>query len=159
MKKFWKNMSMLCALSLPLFLGSCAQKAENNQQCENEVKTEEVKTMTTESGVFLYENDVQWEPAGENVVRQILGYNDDVMLVKVKFEKVGAVGTPHKHPHTQTTYVASGKFEFTVGDETKVVSAGDGLYMEPNVLHGCVCIEPGILIDCFAPMRADFLKK
>ena len=31
---------MLCALSLPLFLGSCAQKAENNQQCENEVKTE-----------------------------------------------------------------------------------------------------------------------
>ena len=39
MKKFWKNMSMLCALSLPLFLGSCAQKAENNQQCENEVKT------------------------------------------------------------------------------------------------------------------------
>jgi quercetin dioxygenase-like cupin family protein len=107
----------------------------------------------------LFENDVQWEPAGENIVRQIMGYNDDVMLVKVKFEKVGAVGTPHVHPHTQTTYVASGKFEFTVGDETKIVSAGDGLYMEPNVLHGCVCIEPGILIDCFAPMREDFLKK
>ena len=88
-----------------------------------------------------------------------MGYNDDVMLVKVKFEKAGAVGTPHTHPHTQTTYVASGKFEFTVGDETKIVSAGDGLYMKPDVLHGCVCIEPGILIDCFAPMREDFLKK
>ena len=65
-------MSMLCALSLPLFLGSCAQKAENNQQCENEVKTEEVKAMTTESGVFLYENDVQWEPAGENVALRVV---------------------------------------------------------------------------------------
>lgn len=152
-------MGLLCALGLPLLLGSCAQKAENNQKSETEVKTEEVKTMTTKSGTFLYENEVQWEPAGENVVRQILGYNDDVMLVKVKFEKAGAVGTPHTHPHTQTTYVASGKFEFTVGDETKIVSAGDGLYMEPDILHGCVCIEPGILIDCFAPMRADFLKK
>lgn len=42
------------------------------------------------------------------------------MLVKVKFEK-GAIGTPHKHYHTQTTYVASGKFEFTVGGEKKIV--------------------------------------
>ncbi len=158
MKKNLMNLFMLCALTAPLYLGSCAPKAENKQVCENEEKTE-VKTMKAESATFVYENDVQWEPAGENVVRQILGYNDDVMLVKVKFEKAGAVGTPHTHPHTQTTYVASGKFEFTVGDETKIVSAGDGLYMKPDVLHGCVCIEPGILIDCFAPMREDFLKK
>ena len=159
MKKYLKSIFLLCTLVAPLAMSSCAQKTENNQQPETEVKTEEVKTMKAESGVFLFENDVQWEPAGENIVRQIMGYNDDVMLVKVKFEKVGAVGTPHAHPHTQTTYVASGRFEFTVGDETKIVSAGDGLYMEPDVLHGCVCIEPGILIDCFAPMRADFLKK
>lgn len=24
--------------------------------------------------------------------------------------------------------------------------------------HGCTCLEAGILIDCFSPMRADFLK-
>lgn len=158
MKKNLKKLFVLCALTAPLYLGSCAPKAENKQVSENEEKTE-VKTMKAESATFVYENDVQWEPAGENVVRQILGYNDDVMLVKVKFEKAGAVGTPHTHPHTQTTYVASGKFEFTVDGETKIVSAGDGLYMKPDVLHGCVCIEPGILIDCFAPMREDFLKK
>ena len=123
MKKYLKSIFLLCTLVAPLAMSSCAQKTENNQQPETEVKTEEVKTMKAESGVFLFENDVQWEPAGENIVRQIMGYNDDVMLVKVKFEKVGAVGTPHVHPHTQTTYVASGKFEFTVGDETKIVSA------------------------------------
>ena len=54
--------------------------------------------------------------------------------------------------------MASGKFEFTVGNEKKVVKAGDGIYIEPDILHGCVCLEPGILVDCFAPMRADFLK-
>ena len=159
MKKNVKNLFALCVLAAPLFFGSCTPKAENKQADENEVKTEEPKTMKAESAVFVYENEVQWEPAGENIVRQIMGYNDDVMLVKVKFEKVGAVGTPHTHPHTQTTYVASGKFEFTVGDEKKIVSAGDGLYVAPDVMHGCVCIEPGILIDCFAPMREDFLKK
>ena len=158
MKKNLKRLFVLCAMATPLFFGSCCSKAENKQACENEEKSE-VKTMKAESAVFVYENETQWEPAGENIVRQIMGYNDDVMLVKVKFEKEGAVGTPHTHPHTQSTYVASGKFEFTVGEEKKIVSAGDGLYVAPDVVHGCVCIEPGILIDCFSPMRADFLKK
>ena len=93
----------------------------------------------------------------QGVARQIMGYDGQVMLVKVKFEK-GAIGTPHTHYHTQTTYVVSGKFEFTVGDEKKIVEAGDGIYIEPDILHGCVCLEPGVLIDCFAPIRADFLK-
>lgn len=109
------------------------------------------------SAKFIFEKETEWENAGENVVRQIMGYNDDIMLVKVKFA-TGAVGTPHTHPHTQSTFVASGKFEFTVGGETKIVSAGDGLYMEPNVLHGCKCLEAGVLVDTFAPMRKDFLK-
>ena len=109
------------------------------------------------SAKFIFESETKWENAGENVVRQIMGYNDDIMLVKVKFE-TGAVGTPHTHQHTQSTFVASGKFEFTVGGETKIVAAGDGLYMEPNVLHGCKCLEAGVLIDTFAPMRKDFIK-
>ncbi len=114
--------------------------------------------MKTRSETFLYEKGKQWEPAGEGVTRQIMGYDGQVMLVKVKFEK-GAIGTPHTHYHTQTTYVASGKFEFTVNGETKIVEAGDGIYMEPDVLHGCTCLEAGVLIDCFSPMRADFLGK
>lgn len=72
----------------------------------------------TRSNTFVLENEKVWEPAGEGVVRQILGYDGQVMLVKVKFEQ-GAVGTPHTHYHTQTTYVASGKFEFTVNGENK----------------------------------------
>lgn len=110
------------------------------------------------SATFIMEQGTEWEPAGEGVTRQIMGYDGRVMLVKVKFEK-GAVGTPHTHPHPQTTYVASGRFRFTVGDETKEVGPGDGIYMAPDILHGCVCIEPGVLIDCFSPMRADFIDK
>ena len=105
----------------------------------------------TRSNTFILEKEIAWEPAGEGVVRQIMGYDGQVMLVKVKFEQ-GAIGTPHTH-------VASGKFEFTVNGEKQIVETGDGVYIEPDAEHGCVCLEAGILIDCFSPMRADFLKR
>lgn len=114
--------------------------------------------MKTCSPNFLFEKEMPWEPAGEGVTRQILGYDGQIMLVKVQFIE-GAKGYSHTHYHSQTTFVASGKFSFTIGAETKIVSTGDGLYMEPDVEHGCECLEAGVLIDCFTPMRADFLKK
>ena len=112
----------------------------------------------TRSATFVYEKEKVWEPAGDGVTRQIMGYDGQAMLVKVKFEK-GAIGTPHTHYHTQVTYVVSGKFESTVGNEKQIVAAGDGIYIEPDAMHGCVCLEAGVLIDSFAPMRADFLVK
>ena len=132
-----------------IFLWVGHVNAQNNKQMEKK---------KTHSEVFMFEKDLPWEPAGENVTRQVLGYDGQVTMVKVKFEK-GSVGTPHTHYHTQVTYVVSGKFEFTVDGKTKIVSAGDAIYMEPDVLHGCVCLEAGILIDCFTPMRADYIPR
>lgn len=113
--------------------------------------------MNTKSDTFPIASDIKWEDAGDGIVRQIMAYDENLMMVKVKFEK-GAVGTIHQHPHTQSTYVASGCFEVTIGDEMKVLQAGDGYYVVSNLPHGCVCLEPGILIDTFTPMREDFLK-
>ena len=42
--------------------------------------------MKTRSKTFILEKEKAWEPAGEGVVRQIMGYDGQVMLVKVKFE-------------------------------------------------------------------------
>lgn len=112
----------------------------------------------TGSPAFMFDSESEWEATGDKgVVRKILGYNGQVMMVKIKFDK-DAVGAPHRHYHTQVTYVVSGKFEFTINGEKKVVSGGDALYMEPDVQHDCKCLEPGILIDCFSPMRESFLK-
>lgn len=113
--------------------------------------------MIQESNKFQFEDKIEWESVGAGVVRQIMAYNKNMMMVKVKFE-TGAEGAPHTHPHTQATYVVSGIFEFTVGDETEIVRAGDGVYMRPGILHGCKCIETGVLIDTFTPMREDFIK-
>lgn len=114
--------------------------------------------MKTRSKTFLHENEIQWEKAGEGVRRQIMGYDGQLMIVKVEFEK-GSIGPIHEHYHSQATYVVSGKFEVNINNEKCVLSAGDGFYVEPDAPHGATCLEAGTLIDTFAPHRADFINK
>lgn len=114
--------------------------------------------MKTRSANFNVSAELTWEVVGEGLSRQIMGYDGQLMLVKVKFEK-GAIGYVHEHFHSQTTYVVSGKFEVMINGEKKVLEGGDGFYIEPDAPHGAVCLEEGILIDVFSPMRAEFLKK
>jgi len=106
---------------------------------------------------FILTGKMEWEELGGGVSRKFLGWDNQIMMVQVKFEK-GAEGTPHQHFHTQATYVASGKFEFTIDGEKQIVEGGDGVYIEPNLVHGALCLEPGILIDVFSPVREDFLS-
>lgn len=139
--------------------GSCAKSPSgDSKSCQDgsACPKHNTQTMTRQSENFIFAADTPWYDAGDGVVRQILGYNDNIMMVKVKFKK-GQEGAIHSHPHSQVTYVASGKFKFTVGGITKIVQAGDALYKQPDLKHGCVCLEDGILIDCFNPMRDTFL--
>lgn len=111
-----------------------------------------------QSKEFQFEKETEWENAAPGIRRQVYGYDDKIMMVKAKFEK-DAIGTLHEHHHSQVTYVDSGVFEMTIGDEKKIIKKGDGYYVPPHVLHGCVCLEPGMLIDVFSPLREDFLSK
>lgn len=109
-----------------------------------------------QSKVFIFGEETAWESPDVGVRRQVMGYCDQLMLVKVEFQ-AGAVGTVHAHPHAQASYVASGKFEVQVGDEKKTLSAGDGFFAASGVLHGVLCLEGGVLVDTFNPMRRDFV--
>jgi Uncharacterized conserved protein, contains double-stranded beta-helix domain len=110
-----------------------------------------------QSAAFQFDNEIPWQDVGNGICRKIFGYDDKIMLVKAKFEK-GAVGELHKHPHVQVTYVESGVFEMNIDGVKKIIRQGDGYYVAPNLMHGCVCLEPGVLIDVFTPHREDFLK-
>ncbi len=101
-------------------------------------------------------NDLAWQDLGDGIKRKIMAHNDELMLVKVAFEK-GAIGTLHQHPHLQMSYVAEGSFEVTVGDSKKILSKGDVFFALSNVVHGVLCKEEGLLIDIFNPAREDFL--
>jgi quercetin dioxygenase-like cupin family protein len=112
--------------------------------------------MMIQSDLFQYGNDIPWEQTGEGVKRQVLGCDDNLMLVKVKFDK-GGRGELHSHPHTQVSYVESGAFELTIGNVTRVIRRGDGYFVPPDTIHGCLCLEEGMLIDAFSPARRTFI--
>ena len=105
---------------------------------------------------FLAGANVAKEDLGGGIARQILGHGPDLMVVRVAFE-AGSVGAVHAHPHSQSTYVESGRFEVVIDGETRVLGAGDGFYVAPHLDHGAVCLEAGVLIDTFSPAREDFL--
>lgn len=97
------------------------------------------------------------EKAGAGVERRVLAYCDAMMCVENTFEK-DAVGALHSHPHTQITYVASGAFAFEIDGEIHTVRAGDTLLKKDGIIHGCRCLEQGVLVDFFTPMREDFVN-
>ena len=112
--------------------------------------------MERNSKKYILTENMEWEKLGGGVSRKFLGFDNQIMMVQVKFEK-GAIGSPHHHFHTQATYCAAGTFEFEIDGEKQVVKAGDGVYIQPNLVHSAVCLEEGILIDVFSPVREDFL--
>ena len=109
-----------------------------------------------DSTPFYVDNETPWEDLGNGVSRKICGYDDKIMLVKVKFE-AGAIGQLHEHYHSQVTYVDSGVFEASINGNKQILKAGDSFYARPHHIHGVLCIEAGILIDVFSPMREDFI--
>lgn len=106
---------------------------------------------------FFFGNQTEWEEIDPLLKRQIMGYDGKIMLVKVAF-KEGGVGQMHEHYHSQVTYVESGEFEMTIGDQVHTIRGGDSYYVPPHVMHGCVCKKDGVLIDVFSPAREDFLE-
>lgn len=107
--------------------------------------------------IFIKDTDILWEDLGEGVKRKIMAYDDKLMVVRVEFEK-GSIGPVHQHYHSQISHVEKGKFEVQINGQKKLLGPGDAFYIPPHQPHGCICLEKGVLIDVFSPMREDFIK-
>ena len=112
----------------------------------------------TDKALFYEEEKLEWEVIDHKISRQIVGFNDKIMMVNVRF-KAGGVGALHSHHHSQVTYIAEGKFEVTIDGKTKLLKTRDSFYIPSNIIHGVVCIDDGVLVDVFSPMREDFVTK
>ena len=59
--------------------------------------------------MFIKNENCSITPCEPGVTRKVMGYNDDVMMCEITFEK-GARGNVHSNQQKQVTYVAEGKF-------------------------------------------------
>jgi quercetin dioxygenase-like cupin family protein len=105
---------------------------------------------------LIADADLDWQEVEAGIRRKVMAYNAALMLVKVAFEK-GGVGALHHHKHLQMSYVASGIFEITIAGTAKILRGGDAFFVPENAVHGAVCLEAGVLVDVFSPMREDFI--
>ena len=105
---------------------------------------------------FIEDETLSWKEVEPGVSRKIMAYDPSLMLMQVKFEK-GGIGPIHQHVHVQISHVFSGVFEVQVDGNKKILKAGDSFFVPSNLWHGVLCLEAGILIDTFSPMRQDFL--
>ena len=113
--------------------------------------------MATEIGkAFNIADDTVWTEVAPGNRRAVLAQRPELMLVAFSFDK-GAVGALHSHPHSQVSYVAEGSFDVTIDGVTARLSTGASYIVAPNLLHGVVALEKGLLIDTFTPRRDEFI--
>jgi quercetin dioxygenase-like cupin family protein len=81
----------------------------------------------------------------------------ELMLSYVTLEP-GSVVLPHSHHHEQLGILISGKLEFTIGSETRLLGPGDQWKIPGGVEHSVRAVDgPAVAIDVFHPIREDYL--
>lgn len=112
--------------------------------------------MPTFTAAFHPATDLTWQPVTPGVRRSLLAANQVLMLVIVQYE-AGAAVALQEHPQSRISYVESGEFAVTVGDETRILHVGDSFYVAPDVPHGVAARQAGTLLNSFSPPPAEFL--
>ncbi|HOO98651.1 MAG TPA: cupin domain-containing protein [Bacteroidales bacterium] len=96
------------------------------------------------------------------VFQRRIAHLNNLMMVVCDFTNGPAPepDKPHSHPHEQITYVAEGELYLFLGEEKHHLHQGDVFTVPPDIPHCIQNISAFVrLIDCFSPIREDFLKK
>ncbi len=81
----------------------------------------------------------------------------DKMLFSLLDLAAGSVVPRHSHPHEQAGIVLEGELEFTIGDETHLVKAGEIFFIPGGVEHSVkVGAQPAKALDVFSPVREEY---
>lgn len=91
------------------------------------------------------------------IIRTTMSYNEASMICHFVMKK-GASIPLHQHEAVQNGYAIKGKLRFLQeGGGSLVVEQGDGYIFESNEKHGAEALEDSEIIECFTPMRPEFL--
>lgn len=86
--------------------------------------------------------------------RMIVGKNEMLGYV---FLKKDCLVPAHKHVSEQITIIIKGALEFTTQGKKIIVHEGETLVIPPNVEHSALALDDTIDLDCFSPLREDWL--
>ena len=108
------------------------------------------------SGFFSFD-EIPWTQMSPTARRKDV-YEGELMFAL--FELGPGPELPlHAHPHTQMATLLQGRIEATIGDEKRILEPMQGYRVPSNTPHGVQVLgdEPALVLDCFTPIREDFL--
>jgi quercetin dioxygenase-like cupin family protein len=100
-------------------------------------------------------NDIPLEWLNPNISRRLV-VGEREMLGYIWLKK-GAIVPAHRHLSEQITFVIKGALKFTIQGEQYTVRDGELLVIPSNVVHEAVALEDTDDLDCFSPLRKDWL--
>lgn len=93
-----------------------------------------------------------------NLFRTTLTYNDEIMVCHF-IAKKGTLVPLHNHEAVQVGYVIKGSIRFFKKDDSSFITvAGSGYLFDSNEYHGLEALEDTEFIECFAPMRPEYVS-
>ncbi len=111
-----------------------------------------------ESGVVYTATDATPKTTPEpGMVRQVLAYSPELMLVRHNFIK-GWAGARHSHPHHQMVYVVNGHIVFEAEGKSWNMRAGDSIVVDGSLDHQASALEDSEVLDIFTPFREDYAR-
>jgi quercetin dioxygenase-like cupin family protein len=89
-----------------------------------------------------------------------LGHTENLMIVVLDLYDgpKNEPDPPHSHPHEQVCYVADGEILFIMDGQETRLGAGDVFLVPSGKSHTIQQLTEYVrLVDCFTPIREDFL--
>lgn len=70
----------------------------------------------------------------------------------------GSEAMTHHHIHEQWTHVIEGELLFTLDGDQQLLTPGMAVFIPSNLPHSAKAITTCRIIDCFLPVREDFVE-
>ena len=107
---------------------------------------------------------VRWDEEPVDQLSPLIGrqmLNGDAMTLARITLASGAVVPEHRHDNEQIATVVTGRLRFVVGDEERVVRAGESVLIPGGVPHSVVALEDSIVLDVVraAPRGLDARRR
>lgn len=96
--------------------------------------------------MLVFKAESPFEDLDTGLTRRRGRISDGSAACEVKFV-AGAFSQLQKRPYPQQIHIISGEFEFTVGSDIFIVTAGETLSIPGASLFGCFCLAEGALLE------------
>ncbi|MGO2465855.1 MAG: cupin [Serratia proteamaculans] len=94
--------------------------------------------------MLTFTAETPFEKLDNGLIRRQGVMSNGARAAEVKFD-AGTFGQLQKRDYALQTQVVSGEFEFTVGNDSQVVVAGETIEIPANTASGCFCLTAGTL--------------